>query len=39
MGGEGVVELGGGVGGSGGRVEKVYDGHDEGLLGVGGRLP
>lgn len=39
MGGEGVEELGGGVGGSSGKVEKEYDGDDEGLLGVGGRLP
>lgn len=40
MEGEGVVEVGGGVGGSGGRVEKENDGDDGGrLLGVGGRVP
>lgn len=36
MGGEGVGEMGGGVGGSDGRVVKEKD---RGLLGVGGRVP
>lgn len=40
MGGEGVVEEEGGVGGSGGRFEKGKDeGDDGGLPGVGGRVP
>ena len=39
LGGEGVVEVGGGVGGSSGRVEKEKDGEDGGLLGLGGRVP
>lgn len=41
MGGEGVVEEEGGVGGSGGRLEKEKDGEgdDRGLPGVGGRVP
>lgn len=41
MGGEGVVEEEGGVGGSGGRFEKGKDGEgdDGGLPGVGGRVP
>lgn len=38
MGGEGVVEVGGGVGGSDGRL-KEKDGDDGGLPGVGGRVP
>lgn len=36
MEGEGVVEIGGGVGGSDGSVEKE---NDSGLLGVGGKVP
>ena len=39
MGGERVVGLRGGVGGSGGRLEEEKDGDDGGLLGVGGRVP
>lgn len=39
MRGEGVVEVGGGVGGSGGRLEEENDGDDGGLPGVGGRVP
>lgn len=39
MGGEGVLEMGGGVGGSRGKVEKENDGDDGGLLGLGGRVP
>lgn len=35
MGGDGVLEVGGGVGGSGGKVEEK----DERLLGVGGSMP
>lgn len=35
MGGEGVVEVGGGVG----RLEEENDGDDGGLPGVGGRVP
>lgn len=42
MGGEGVVEVGGGVGGRDGRVEEQdeeMDGDDGGQPGVGGRVP
>lgn len=39
MGGEGVLEVGGGVGGSGGRLQGENDGDDGGLPGVGGRVP
>lgn len=39
MGGEGIVELGGGVGGSAGRLEKEKAGDEGELPGVGGRMP
>lgn len=38
-GGEGLLEVGGGVGGSSGRLEVENDGDDGGLPGVGGRVP
>lgn len=39
IGGEGVVEVGGGVGGNGGRVVEENSEDDGELLGVGGSMP